>query len=215
MNGSELSKTSLGDAAALFTKDDSALDQRELERWASAIAGCLHQTVPTSAAQLGLPAPSTQHEVTAGWRPCVEAMTPYEMSSSGAVSAPLGRIAAPSSGVEDLQRIQVRVRTEEFGEIALVVERVEAGLRVLLGAQDPHTVSALMRESEAVRRVLESGGQSVGFIKIVRMTELGTDLAQPKLAPSNRTRGNQESVEPDSNLDERKKRTTKRIDLIG
>lgn len=214
MNGSELSKTTLGDNTSVFADDEAIADQRELERWASEIAGCLQQVTPAAPATVGLFGAGQRQEVPAGWRPCVESMTHGGASMVGgplASNGPDSNALGPSS---ELGRIQVRVRTEEFGEIALVVERVEEGLRVLLGAVDAHTVTALTRESQAVRRVLEFGGQTVGSIKIVRMNELGTDLAQSKLAPSNRARRPQESAETATVLSEHKKKT-KRIDLIG
>jgi hypothetical protein len=115
---------------------------------------------------------------------------------------------------DNTNRLQVRVKTEEFGEIAVVVERVETGLRVLLGAANPQAVMALTRDCLAVRRALESDGQSVGSLEIVRMNGLGTDLALTKMATSNRARRSQESAESASDLGQRKKKT-KRLNVTG
>jgi hypothetical protein len=210
MNGSELSKTVLGDVQAMLAHDEAGTDRRELERWATTIAGCLQQAVPVRPQTLGLGELESSQEVPAGWRPRVETLTP------GVAAGPMDGPAsgAPSAETTEDQRIQVRVTTEEFGEIALVVERVETGLRVLLGAVDPRAVTVLARESQAVRRALESDGQNVGSLEIVRMDGLGTDLAQSKVAPSNRARRHQESPESDAGLSQRK-RKAKRLDVTG
>jgi hypothetical protein len=121
---------------------------------------------------------------------------------------------AGASAVDDSQRIQVRVRTEEFGEIAVVIERVEDGLRVLLGAANPKAVLALTQDCLAVRRALESDGQNVGSLEIVRMDGLGTDLALSRSASSSRARRSQESAQTDAALGQRKKKT-KRLDVTG
>jgi hypothetical protein len=98
--------------------------------------------------------------------------------------------------------------------VSLVVERAEQGLRIVLGAVDGRVVSALRHEALAVRRALESGGQSVGMLEIVRMNEVGTVLAQSKVAPSNRLRRLREQAEDASNPQSPKKKS-RRINLIG
>ncbi len=214
MTGNELTKTSLGDNQAFVAPEDGSQDRRELERWASAIAGCLQQAVPLPPPTLGFGSSESSQQVPAGWRPSVDLMTPVAGGTSGGFAT---TVQAPGSGAcatAESQRIQVRVKTEEFGEIAVVVERVEAGLRVLLGAANAKAVAALTRDSQAVRRALESDGQSVGTLEIVRMNGLGTDLALTKLAPSNRARRPQESAESDTRLGHRKKKT-KRLDVTG
>lgn len=213
MTGNELSKTSLSDVQAGIGQDEANRDRRELEHWASAIAGCLQPAVPVRPASLGLGGEQSQ-QVPAGWRPSVEALTPGLEGADGGMRASARGAPSSASVADDAQRIQVRVKTEEFGEIAVVVERVEAGLRVLLGAIDPKAVAALKRDCQAVRLALESDGQSIGSLEIVRMNGLGTDLAQSKLAPSNRARSSQESAESASNLGHRKKKS-KRLDVTG
>jgi flagellar biosynthesis chaperone FliJ len=214
MNGSELSRTLLGDGKTPSAREDANKERKELERWASLVAGCLQNASPLQPSTLGLGALESIEGVPAGWRSSVESLTP----DFGAVGdGQLANTVAPGGGASasnDEQRIQVRVRTEEFGEIALIVERVESGLRVLLGAENSNGVSALTRQCQAVRRVLESGGQSVGSLEIVRMNGLGTDLAESKLAASNRARRPRGSAESDPTPGMRKKKT-KRLDVIG
>jgi hypothetical protein len=214
MNGSELARTSLGDGLALPTQEDTGIDSKELERWALAVAGCLQQAVPSRPSPLGLGAADSSQQVPVGWRPGVESLTPDFAAVAGGPAAGAVTIADGSSCSSDEQRIQVRVRTPECGEIAVVVERVESGLRVLLGAENPLAVTLLTRETEAVRHALESDGQSVGSLEIVQMNRLGTDLAQTRAAPSSRARRPQGSTETAPRLGQRKKKT-KRLDVTG
>jgi len=214
MNGHELSKTALSDSTACDAQRDERGDRQEHERWASTVATCLQQAVPVRPATLGFGAPESSQQVPDGWRPSVEALTPGASGSTAAARVPGSTPDSGAVAADNTNRLQVRVKTEEFGEIAVVVERVETGLRVLLGAANPQAVMALTRDCLAVRRALESDGQSVGSLEIVRMNGLGTDLALTKMATSNRARRSQESAESASDLGQRKKKT-KRLNVTG
>jgi hypothetical protein len=91
---------------------------------------------------------------------------------------------APTGGNEPQQRIQLRVNTKECGEVALVVERAEAGLRVVISAVNANVLPALHREALVMKQALESSGQSVVSLKIVQMDQCGTDVAKNRLTPS-------------------------------
>jgi hypothetical protein len=220
MNGSGLSKTSLKDGQLFSNEDQTKRDEKELERFAATIAGCLQQTVGIEPSALGFLAPEPTPMVPADWRPSVEPLTPGCATGTGCGT---GAECAASAVAEDpratlqpneTERIQVRVRSEEFGEIALVVERADAGLRVVLSAEDPGAIATLRAESRAVRQALEADGQCIGSLEIVRMDGLGTNLAQAKSSSSNRARRLQESAEPGETPNQRRKKS-KRLDLIG
>ncbi|HEY5956140.1 MAG TPA: hypothetical protein VIV60_06295, partial [Polyangiaceae bacterium] len=115
---------------------------------------------------------------------------------------------------QESQRLQVRVRTKELGEIALIVERLETGLRVRLGAADSGAVSQLIEQSAAVREALESSGHSIDSLEIVRMDAFGIDLAQPRVALNHRARKSQASDASGTNSGDKKKKT-KRLNFIG
>src|SRR5512147_2716609 len=146
MNGNELSKTSLHEAA-LPTREAPSDERKELERWASAIAGCLQPAVPVRPLPIGLGTAEPDQSVPSGWRPSVDPLTPRGVAAGDPNAATPRRDSVGQLSGDDQQRIQVRVKTEEFGEIAVVVERVEAGLRVLLGAVDERAITALSLES--------------------------------------------------------------------
>lgn len=175
MQQRDLSKARLDEARAPQADSGTRMNQKELEEWASTVAGCLH---PAVAATHPLPVGSLASSETVapgGWQSGVEVMTPSEIQASGAAN----RLAAPprdSTGdVEN--RVQVRVKTDEYGEVAIVVERVDKGLRVLVGAEDARTVRALVQQSQAVRDALAQDGQTLENLEIVRMNPVGTQLA--------------------------------------
>jgi hypothetical protein len=213
MNGRELSKASLADGTVPGERKHVRVDDVELSEWAALISGCLQTAPGTPPPGIGLGAAETAESVPAGWRPSVEDMTPEKGAFAGAVEAGAGHFACEGKEGEAPQRIQIRVNTKEFGEVALIIERAEQGLRILLGAVDGRIVSALRQEALAVRRALESGGQSVGSLEVVRMNEVGTVLAQNKLAPGNRARRFREQADTATPSDRKKKQ--RRINLVG
>jgi hypothetical protein len=214
MNGRELSKATPVDLSAANTTEEHSSDDEELERWASVVAGCLlHPQVQPPPPPVGFEfgaAPAAPE----GWRQSVGVLTQDPRALGEVIAENPVSPSGTGFGTSAIERIQVRVNTKEFGEVSLVIERAEQGLRILLGAVDGRVVSALRNEANAVRRALESGGQSVGSLEIVRMNELGTVLAQTKVAPSNRLRRLKEAADAASNPTAGKKKT-RRINLIG
>jgi len=214
MNGRELSKATLLDCPASVETDSIAVDEEERSRWAALVTGAM-LGAGAHPASLGLGDPQTAGSAPDAWRQSVGDLTPNVPSGEVLTEAnPAGSKSGVSEG-EGLQRIQVRVNTEEFGEVALIIERAEQGLRIVLGAVDGRVVSALRHEALAVRRAIENGGQTVGSFEIVRMNEVGTNLAQPRLAPGNRVRRLREQANLAVGPEDRNKKKSRRINLIG
>jgi hypothetical protein len=214
MNGRELSSTTSSDVSRETNATDASEREREREHFALAIAGCLQQSVPVRAIALGVGNPDASDSSPAGWRPGVDALTPNAELRGNDSSVNCVPNAASAEANEDPQRLQVRVRTKELGEIALIVERADHGLRVQVGAVDAAAVSQLIEQSAAVRLALESGGHSIDSLEIVRMDSFGTDLAQPRVALSSRTR-RKETFEESATTSGDKKKKAKRLNLIG
>lgn len=221
MNGRELSGNVRPECLGPTETAPSSSDDTERERWAALAAGALI-ALPIEAARLPLAAPSaapvasgTTSAVPDGWRPSVGDLTPLQAQGE-VVSGRSAAIAPSGEGdASDLQRIQVRVNTEEFGEVAVTIERAEQGLRILMGAVDGRVVSALRHEALAVRRAIENGGQTVGSFEIVRMNEVGTNLAQTQVAPGNRARRLKDTAESGQGPLDRKNKKLRRLNLIG
>jgi hypothetical protein len=214
MNGRELSKATPVDHSVNSGSENPAIDDEELERWAAVVAGCLQNPQVQPPLLPTLSGVGREPVAPEGWRRSVGVLT-QDPRALGEVIAenPASRLVTGTGNCE-LERIQIRVNTKEFGEVSLVVERAEQGLRILLGAVDGRVVAALRNEVKAVRRALESSGQSVGSFEIVRMNDLGTVLAQARVAPSNRLRRLKEAADAASNPTAGKKKT-RRINLIG
>jgi hypothetical protein len=92
----------------------------------------------------------------------------------------------------------MRVNTQECGEVAVVVERAETGLRVLIAAENPLAANTLHREATAMRNALESGGHNIVSLKIIGMEQYGTELAKDGLTPRNDKRGTKKANGTDS-----------------
>jgi hypothetical protein len=113
-----------------------------------------------------------------------------------------------------LNRIQMRVNTAECGEVAVVVERAEAGLRVLIAASNPLATNTLHREASEMRRTLESQGHHIVSLKIIGMDRHGTELAKDGLTPRNERRGAKKANGSDSKSPGAEK-TARRLLIIG
>lgn len=214
ITGNELSRASLRDLPSTSEHGDTSADKKELEQWASEIAACLQQAAPVRPNALGLGSSEPELQVPDGWRRGVEVLTPgVGLGGDGATTrAPSGSLDAESA--PEHQRLQVRVKTAELGEVAVVVERLETGLRVLLGVSDPRAIAAIERDSRAMLQALETDGQAIQSLEIVRMNGVGTDLAPSKVASGQRPRRSNETADSDLHGGTRK-RKTKRLDVTG
>lgn len=213
MNGRGLSHTTTVDCAPLSDEAPPQKDDEELQRWAELVATCLTPTVGQTHTLPGLGSPEAEGTLPDGWRPSVGELTLGERKSSFSAGSAQGTTVGSESSSDEVTRIQVRINTKEFGEVSVVIERAEQGLRISLGALDERVASALRLEVLAVRRALESGGQTVNSLEIVRMNQVGTDLARTPLTTGNRAKRSRDTEQSTSNPGSRKK--TRRINLIG
>ncbi|MGC4064325.1 MAG: hypothetical protein QM784_06700 [Polyangiaceae bacterium] len=165
MNRRELSMATPVDLPAGGATETRESDEEELERWASVVAGCLlNPQVQPPLPPVGLEFGSAP-VAPEGWRQSVGVLTQDPRALGEVIAESSTSPSGKGTGTSEIERIQIRVNTKEFGEVSLVIERAEQGLRILLGAVDGRVVSALRNEANAVRRALESGGQSVGSLE--------------------------------------------------
>lgn len=208
----DLSMAKLDEARAKISDGDAGKDEKDLERWACTVAGLLHQVAPIPPKPLANGACEPIPRASAAWQGDVEPMTLTGNRSNLAAAG--DAIGAVSSLESSQQRIQVRVQTEEYGEVAVVIERVVAGLRILVGAEDGRALRALLQQSQAVRSALGDDGQNIERLEFVRMNTIGTGLASRTAMPNQRVRPSRDS-EAQSSGPEQRKRKTKRVNLTG
>jgi len=205
-------------AAGLEKSERSAatdnFSQKDLERWASAVAGCLVQPVaPTAPSGLLGGTPEA-------WRPSVGALTPG--SSDAAIPPDLaGETAANTAGDGKVRpdgpgsdRLQVRLDAGHLGEIAVVVEKDQGGVRLLITAKNAQAVRAISAERQALQQALQSTGQPVQSLCVVQMDVPGTDLAELRSSPGRSARA--DSDEDLSKSPSRKRKgKSGRLDITG
>ncbi|HEX2731327.1 MAG TPA: hypothetical protein VHM70_06980 [Polyangiaceae bacterium] len=79
-------------------------------------------------------------------------------------------------------RLTLTVSTEALGEVSIIIDRAEGGIRVVLGVQAQVAEEALAPEKMALMRALLAVGLTVHSVNIVRQAGLGTVPAQPSAA---------------------------------
>src|SRR5512133_1758519 len=208
----DLSMTKLDDARAILGDSDGKKDEKDLEQWACTVAGLLHQAAPIPPMPLAIGSCEQTPRAPSAWQGHVEPMTLAENPPSlASVNQVIHSVGALESSPE---RIQVRVRPEEYGEVAVVNAHSVAGLRILVGAEDARAVRALLQQSQAVRSALSENGQSIEKLEFVRMNAIGTALASRSNVPNQRVR-QARGAEAQSPGAEQRKRKTKRVNLTG
>lgn len=213
MNGRELLKTSLGEYPLSNEPNASSSDDERRETWAAVIAGCQQPVVALPPKALGIGSAS-EFVAPEGWRPSVIALTPGGASPAGTKGIEGEALRAGDGETDELNRIQMRVNTTECGEVAVVVERAEAGLRVLIAAENPLAANTLHREASAMLRMLESQGHHIVSLKVVGMDQRGTELAKDGLTPRNERRGAKKANVSDSKSPGAEK-AARRLLIIG
>ena len=192
-----------GDPLAGRERED---EQRATEEQAARFAQAL---TPHVIAQLP-PVPVLGESATpGGWRAGDGVLTPQALATSGASGAGAGE---GTSDAKPAERMVVNVQTSDLGELSLIVERTDAGLRVVVGVGDAQVMGQMLPEREALMRQLVGSGLSVDSIQIVPQSEVGTVLAPPKLVGRIRTSGASEQV---SKEEERRRRGSRKLNLIG
>ncbi len=194
--------------------------QSDEERWAEAIAEALLQGAEATVQRAGLgplPPEAWRHGVDPltqpsggqpGPAPCCESQTDPTVGSH----RPLGTGVGPET--TEVGRVQVRLATAEFGELALVVERKAGGLSVVVASVDPRALALFSAEQMALQEALRATGQAIESIQFVRMNEVGIDLAQSRSAPGVKPRGLPKEAAEEPRPGARRRRV-RRLDLIG
>ncbi len=160
--------------------------REEAERWAAALANGVAPMCQTPAKAQGA-GPGLPDD----WRACDGSMTPGGTQASS---------EAP---------VCLRLDAGDLGEVAVVLERGPAGIRVVIGLAEQHASAAAGPELEALQRALEASGIALAALRIVPHGRVGTVLAQ--LRARHATPG-----EPEGRSDEAsKKAATRRLNLIG
>jgi hypothetical protein len=144
-----------------------------------------------------------------GWRAGDGVLTPEASLASSAAGLGGGD---GTSEAKPAERMVVNVQTSDLGELSLIVERTDAGLRVVVGVGDARAMGQMLPEREALMRQLVNSGLSVDSIQIVAQSEVGTVLAPPKFVGRIRNSGASEQV---SKEDERRRRGSRKLNLIG
>jgi flagellar hook-length control protein FliK len=108
--------------------------------------------------------------------------------------------------------LTLTVSTPELGEVSIVIDRAEGGVRVVLGVGGRAAEQRLEPEKAALIQSLRGVGLDVHSVNVVQQTRVGTLLAQ---------RGSGKAQSPsakEEELDEKQqaqRKKHKRIDLIG
>ena len=182
-------------------EDERRATEEQAARWAQVLT-------PHVIAQLP-PPPALGEATPGGWRAGDGALTPQASATPSAAGIEDGEGAGEAKSAE---RIVVNVQTSDSGELSLVVERTDAGVRVVVGVGDAQAMSQMLPEREALLRQLVGSGLSVDSIQIVRQSEVGTVLAPPRLVGRIRSSGASEQV---SKEEERRRRGSRKLNLIG
>lgn len=211
-NGSGLRETLLSSGAP----DDAAQSSKrksDLEKWAALLAvGVAQVGSQSTPAGFGTPPEA--------WHGDVEAMTPDSPGdaapSAASENQPQNRVVTSGSS-EDLadNQLQVRVQLADVGELALVVERSQDGVKLQISAQDHGILQAMAAEKEALASALAGAGHTIASIAFVEMDRVGINLAQQRLNPSTQTRIRREDKNQESLLQQQPRRKSRKLNMVG
>jgi hypothetical protein len=107
--------------------------------------------------------------------------------------------------------LTLTITTEALGEVSILIDRADGGVRVVLGVAAQAAETALMPEKMALARALTAVGLTVHSVSIVRQTGLGTVPAQP---PNVKNSSEKSKVALFTETAKARKRS-KRIDVVG
>jgi hypothetical protein len=142
----------------------------ETERWAGHFAQLLPQALND---RFGVAPESSE-----SWRGGVGSLTHAEPLAPLA-AAP----AAPSSSDDSLV---FSLRAGDLGEIRFQLERSDAGVRVVIGADGRNAMTAAGAEQSALESALKAAGLRVQSVSVVPLSKFGTPLARGGGAPDAR-----------------------------
>jgi hypothetical protein len=177
--------------------------EEQAARWAQVLT-------PHVIAQLP-PVPACGGSTPGGWRAGDGVLTPQTAATTTAPGLEGGE---GSQEAKPAERIVVNVQTSDLGELSLVVERTDSGVRVVVGVGDARQIEQMLPEREALLRQLVGSGLSVDSIQIVRQSEVGTVLAPPRVVGRIRTSSASEKVSKEEE-EKLRRRGSRKLNLIG
>jgi hypothetical protein len=165
----------------------------EVSRWATVVSAAVvsQQRLGVGTGEDGAPA---------NWRQDVGAMTASIDGDSAERpgqfgSRVLGGVSDATGGDSSADSyLQLRVDAGDLGEVALVVERQEGGLRLTVGAASEEAFARFSMEIGAMREALGARGLAVTTLQLVRMDGLGTVPALGRPVGSSRPPSEQEAA---------------------
>jgi hypothetical protein len=156
--------------SAVTVERETEAATEETERLAALFAQAIPQPLQY---QLGLPEESSE-----SWQGGVGSLTLAEQL------APLCAAAgAPDARTDDLV---FSLNAGDLGTLKCKLERTEAGLRVVIGADGRNALTALGAECNALELALRAAGFNVRSIAVVPLSKFGTVLARGGEAPDGR-----------------------------
>jgi|WetSurMetagenome_2_1015567.scaffolds.fasta_scaffold322949_2 hypothetical protein len=183
--------------------------QAEVERWSAMLCDML------AGKSTSLPIPMGDAGSPDTWRRGVGQMTPVRPGfGQPGIGQPCDAAgdADGSDGTNEPGRVQMRVESEQLGEVAIVVERRETGLRVLIGSADAKALALFGAERETLMQALATVGLAVETVRVVQLQPIGTVLAQPLAFPRGRLVRGDSGNGPDRGLQQKR---SKRLDVTG
>lgn len=182
--------------------------QGQLDVWAATLASTLAQQMPPPR-PLALPTAATEP-----WRPTVGALTPGSdptLSGSPAGAYPTG--AGGADGTPNAERVHLSTHVAELGEISVMVDRSEAGVRVVIGVEDARAATLIDPERVRLQGALAAAGVGVDSIRVVQLDRRGTLLASSKASVSRTPHQHSDHVVDD--IDAKKRPRGRKVNLVG
>jgi len=183
--------------------------QSELDAWAATLASTLSQQMPPPRA-LAPPPPAEP------WRATVGALTPGSDATPGGPDAARAQSAhAAAGGTEETnhERVHLSTHVAELGEINVVVDRSQAGIRVVIGVEDAHAATLMDPERLRLQGALVAAGVGVDSIRVVQLDRRGTLLASSKGSVTRTSQHQTDAANGDS--DPKKRSRGRKVNLVG
>ncbi|MBN1612376.1 MAG: flagellar hook-length control protein FliK [Polyangiaceae bacterium] len=183
--------------------------QAEVERWSAMLCDMVAGRSASVPFSMDVPgSPDT-------WRRGVGQMTPVRPGfGQPGIGQPCDASgdAAGADRVNEPGRVQMRVDSEQLGEVAIVVERREGGVRVVIGSADAKALALFGAERETLMQALATVGLAVETVRVVQLQPIGTVLAQPLAFPRGRRVRGDSGNGSDRGLQQKR---SKRLDVTG
>jgi hypothetical protein len=199
------------DDRSMVAEDDMRrrCHQAEVERWSALLCDMLAGKSTPLPIPLDVPgSPDT-------WRRGVGQMTPvrpgFGQPGFGQPCDATGN-ADGDDATSEPGRVQMRVDSEELGEVAIIVERREGGLRVVIGSADAKALALFGAERETLMQALATVGLAVETVQVVQLQPIGTVLAQRLAFPKGRLVRGDTGNGSDRGLQQKR---SKRLDVTG